>query len=75
MLKTIRLNATHYFIVKIPKKREPQQISSNHSSDIGFKDIMKLYKDHTKEPCSVLVKDTTFSSDNPIRFRKKLLQK
>ena len=33
MPKTIRLNATHYFIMKIPKKREFQQIASNHSSD------------------------------------------
>ena len=71
----MRLNATHYFIVKTPKKREPQKISSNHSSDIDFRDIMKLYKDHTKEQCSVLVKDTSFSSENPIRFRKNLLQK
>ena len=31
--KTIRLNATH-FIVKIPNKRELQQIVSSHSSDI-----------------------------------------
>ena len=27
--KTVRLNATHYFIMKIPKKRELQQITSN----------------------------------------------
>ena len=40
--KTIRLNATHYFIMKIPNKRELQQIASNHSSDIDFKDFMKL---------------------------------
>ena len=40
--KTIRLNATHYFIVKIPKKRELQQIASNHSSGIEFKDFVKL---------------------------------
>ena len=42
--KTIRLNATHYFIITIPNKRELQQIASNHSSDIEFKDFMKLYK-------------------------------
>ena len=48
--KIIRLNAAHYFIMKIPHKRELQQIASNHSSDIDFKDIMKLYKDYTKEP-------------------------
>ena len=53
--KTIRLNATHYFIMKIPNKRGLQQISSNHLSDINlpdFKDFMKLYKDFTKEPYS-----------------------
>ena len=60
--KTIRLNATHYFIIKIPSKRELQQIASNHSSDIGFKDFRKLYKDYTKEPYSFLVNDTTLSS-------------
>ena len=67
--KTIRPNATHYCIIKIPNKREPLQIASNHSSDIGFKDFMKLYKDYTKEPCSFLVNDTNLSSDNPLRFR------
>ena len=42
--KTIRLNATHYFIMKIPSKRELQQIASNHSSDIDFKDFVNLIK-------------------------------
>ena len=58
--------------MKIPNKRELQQIASNHSSDIDFKDFMKLYKDYTKEPYSFLVNDTTLSSDNPLRFRKNL---
>ena len=71
--KTIRLNATHYFILKIPNKRELQQIASNHSSDIVFKDLMKLYKNYTKEPYSFLVNDMTLLSDNPLRFRKNLL--
>ena len=60
-LKTIKLNTTHYFIMKIPNKRELQQIVSNHSSDIGFKDFMKLYKDFAKELYSFLVNDTTLS--------------
>ena len=34
--KNIRLNETHYFIMKILNKRELQQIAFNHSSDIGF---------------------------------------
>ena len=44
--KTIRLSATH-FIMKIPNKRELQQIASNHLSETDFKDFMKLYKDYT----------------------------
>ena len=72
MPKTIRLNITFYFIMKIPSKRELQQIASN-LSDNDFKDFMKLYKDYTKEPYSFLVNDGTLSSDYQLRFRKKLL--
>ena len=43
-----------------------------HSSDIDFKDFMKLYQDHTKEPYSFLENNTTLSSDNPLRFGKNL---
>ena len=34
--KNIRLNSTHYFVMKIPSKKELQQIAFNHSSNIGF---------------------------------------
>ena len=71
--KTIILNATHYFIMKIPGKRELQQIASNHSSDIDFKDFMKLYIVYTEKPYLFIVNDATLLSDNPLRFRKKLL--
>ena len=73
MPKTIRLNATNYSIMKIPNIRELQQITSSQSSDIDFKDFMKLYKDYTKEPYSFLVNDTTLLSDNPLIFRKNFL--
>ena len=32
--KDVRLNSTHFFIIKIPNKRELQQIALNHSSGI-----------------------------------------
>ena len=70
----VRLNSTHFFIMKIPNKRELQQIALNHSPDIDLKDFMKIYKTCTAEPYSVLVKDTTLPSDNPLRLRKKLLK-
>ena len=47
-------------------------MASNHSSDIEFKDLIKLYKDYTKELFSFLVDSTTLPLDNPIRFRKNL---
>ena len=71
--RTVRLNPTHYFIMKIPNKRELQQIASYHSSDIDFKNFMKLYQEYTKEKHLFLVNSTTLSSDNPLRFRKNLL--
>ena len=65
VLKTMRLNATHYFIMKIPNKIELRQITSNDLSDIEFKDLMKLYKDYTKEPFSILLNNTTLPLANP----------
>ena len=47
----------HYFIMKVSNRRELQQTVSTHSSNIDFKDFMKLYKDFTKEPYSFLVSD------------------
>ena len=70
--KNVRLNSTYFFIMKIPNKRELQQIALNHSSDIGFKDFMNIYKKCTAESCSFLVNDTTLPSDDPLRFRKNL---
>ena len=71
VLKDVRLNSTHFFIMKIPNKRELQQIALNHSSDIDFKDFIKIYTKYTKEPYS---NDTTLPSDDPSRFRKNLLR-
>ena len=72
--KDVRLNSTHFFIMKIPNKRELQQISLNHSSDIGFKYFMKIYKKCTAEPSSFLVNATTLPSKNPLSFRRNLLE-
>ena len=58
--------------MKIPNKRELQQVALNHSSDIDYKDFIKIYKRCTDEPYSFLVNDTTLASDDPLRFRKNL---
>ena len=68
--KDVRLNTTHFFITKIPNKRELQQIAINHSSDISTKDFINIQRKCTTEPYSFLVNNTTLASDNPLRFRK-----
>ena len=61
--------------MKIPNKRELQQIAFNHSPDIDFKDFMNLYKNCTAKLYSFLVIDAIFSSDNPLHFRKNLSER
>ena len=70
--KDVRLNTTHFFIMKIPNKRELRQIALKHSSDIDYKDFIKIYKNCTDDSYSFLVNDTMLSSDNPLKFRKNL---
>ena len=65
--KDVRLNTTHFFISKIPNRRE-----LFHSSDISTKDFENIYRKCTAEPYSFLVNDTTISLDNPLSFRKNL---
>ena len=72
--KDVRLNSTHYFIMKINNKRELQNIVINHSADIDYKDFMKIYRECTKEPYSFLTIDTTLPACNILRFRKNLFQ-
>ena len=72
--KDVILNSTHFFIMKIPNKRELQKIALNHSSDIDFKDFIKIYKKCMTERYSFLVNDTTLLSDDPLRLRKNLLK-
>ena len=42
--KDVKLNTSHFFLAKIPNKRELQQIAIIHSSDISTKDFKNIYK-------------------------------
>ena len=44
MPKDVRLNSTHFFIMKIPNKRELQQIILNNSSVLTLKFLLKFIK-------------------------------
>ena len=72
--RDVRLNSTRFFIMKILNKRELQQIALNHSSDIDFKDFIKIYKKCTAEQYSFLVNDAMLTSHNSLRFRTNLLK-
>ena len=41
--KKVRLNPTHYCVMKIPNKRQLQQFVFNHSSNIDFQEFMNLF--------------------------------
>ena len=60
--------------MKISNKGELQQIASNHSSDIDFKDFIHLYTICTAKPYSFLVNNTILSSDNFLNFICNLIQ-
>ena len=60
------LNTSHFFIAKIPNKRELQQIAINHSSGIKSKDFTNIYRKYATEPYSFLVNDTTPASNYPL---------
>ena len=71
--KDVRLNSTHYLIMKINNNSELQTITINHSADIDYKDFVKIYWEYTKKLHSFLTIDTTLPASDPPRFRKKLL--
>ena len=62
--KDVRLNTSHFFVTKIPNKRELQQTVLNHSSDISSKDLITFHKKYTSESYSFLVNDNILASDN-----------
>ena len=70
--KDVRLNLTHYLIMKINNKIELRNISINHSADIDYKDFVKIYRECTKKPFKFLTIDATLPGSDPLRFRKNL---
>ena len=66
----MRLNSTHYLIMKISNKRELQNIATNHPADIDYKDFMNIYRKCTRNPHPFLTIDTALPASDPLRFRK-----
>ena len=63
--KDVRLNSTHYLIMKINNRKKLQNIAINHSVDIDYKCFMKIYRECTKEPFDFLTIDNTLPASDP----------
>ena len=70
--KDVRLNSTHFLIMKINNKRELQNIAINHSANIDYQDFMKIYRECTKEPFNFLAIDTMLPASDPLKIVKNL---
>ena len=70
--KDVRLNSTHYLIMKINNRNKLQNIAITHSADIDYKNFMKIYRECTKELHSFFTIDTTLPASDPFKFRKNL---
>lgn len=60
--------------MKTPNKRELLQNTFNHSLNIDFTDFINHYKKFNGKPYPFFMIDATLSSDNPLRFRKTILE-
>ena len=67
--KDFRLNCTHSLL------QELQLIGFNNLSDTDYEDFINIYKKITAKLYSFFLTDTTFASDNPLYFRKNLLER
>ena len=66
--KDVRLNSTHYLIMKINNKRELQNIAINHSADIDYQGFKKIYRECPKESFNFLTIDNMLSASDRLRF-------
>ena len=56
--KDVRLNSTHYILMKIGNKKELKSIAEENSGHLDFKDFLKIYNYCTNEPYSFMMVDT-----------------
>ena len=70
--KDVRLSSTHYLIMEINSRKELQNIATNHSEDIDYKDFVKIYRESTRKLYPFLTSDTTLPASDLLKFRKHL---
>ena len=58
--------------MEINNKRELQNITINHSTNIDYQDSKNIYREYTKEPYNFLTIDSALPAGDLLRFRKNL---
>ena len=71
--KNVRLNCMHYYIMKISNQIELSNIAQNHTSDIVYKDFLKMHRNYTKKPYDFFTIDNSLPSDNSLKYHQNLL--
>ena len=71
----MRLNSTHYLIMKINNRKELQNIAINNSADIDYNNFVRFYRGCTKEPYSYLKIDTTLPASKVLLYQQVNLEK
>ena len=56
-LKDVRLNSTHYILMKIVNKKELKRIAEEKSGHLDYKDFLRIYNYCTREPYSFMLID------------------
>ena len=72
-LKDVRLNSTHYILMKIGNKKELKRIAEEKSGHLDYKDFLKIYNYCTRKPYSFMTVDTRPTAS--ITFKKNFSEK
>ena len=70
--KDVRLNSTHYLIMKINNRKELQNIAINICANIDYNNFVRIYRECTRELYSFLTIDIILPASDPLGFRKKI---
>ena len=70
--RDVRLNSSHFILMKLNDPREINNIANNHSLTLSNKQFINLYKKSTINKYSCFVIDLVMDSSDPLCFRKNL---
>ena len=73
--KDLRLNSTHYLIMKINNRRELQNVSTDHSAGVNYQDLKKSYRECTKEPFNFFDNRYYVTSKWSFMIQKKIIKR